>query len=58
MSNIPWDKIAFAHILLNIWNPEIWHFHPNRRIRNRMALKYRTRGIVSYDRCLTDRLEI
>lgn len=46
--------IFYAHQMLSIWNPAIWHFHPNEKKRNRMQLLYRTRGIVFHDRVLND----
>lgn len=44
-----------AFIAMQVWNPELWRWYPNIKVRKRMQLMYRCRGIVLHDRILNGR---
>lgn len=50
-------RILAAQLCLAVWNPDLWNFHPDTRLRNRMQLTYRTRGIVLHDRELNGEIK-
>ena len=50
-------RILAAQICLAVWNPDLWNFHPDIKLRDRMMLAYRTRGIVRHDRELNGEIK-
>ena len=48
-----------AHMMLLIWNPDIWTLCQNKWMRRTQQLKYKAKGIVLHDRALNgERMEL
>ena len=50
MTELQMRRYLFAQLVLAIWNPELWHWFPNRARRDYLKLKYKAIGIVYHDR--------
>lgn len=44
-----------AQLMLKIWEPALWTWHPVERVKKGRQLFYRTMGIVQHDRALNNR---
>lgn len=51
------DMIQYlsAQLMLRIWDPELWTWHPNKRVKKQRQLFYKAMGIVQHDRELNNR---
>lgn len=46
------QRMLEAQLLLAIWNPDLWNWHPIKRTRVRMRLRYKAKALVLHDRAL------
>lgn len=47
-------NIVYAHIVLGIWNSDIWRLYPYSKRARKNRLFYRANGIVCHDRILNN----
>lgn len=45
-----------GQMMLYIWNPEIWTFCRDKRMKRKNEVFYKAKGIVQHDRALNNRL--